>query len=535
MTRDVAADSIGRLILVGAGPGDPDLLTVGGVVALRNADVILYDELTSEELLTLASDVALCINVGKRGHEEPRRTQDEINALAIFHARSGKTVVRLKGGDPFIFGRGGEEASACAEAGVPFEIVPGVSSALAAPAYAGIPLTDRRHSASFAVVTGHKDPGGAAEATRWRELARAVDTLVILMGMQSLPDLLDRLIEGGKNPDTPAAAVMFGTLPEQRVVIGSLSSLAQDVKEAGLGAPAAVVVGSVVELHETLAWWEKKPLFGLRALVTRGVEQAGELASALRSVGAVPVLRPMIELSAPTDPVQRSEIESTLSRLSDYDDVVLSSTNSVRFFVQSAKAAGRGEELLHSRARILCMGPSTAAAARDAGLAVHLSARAGLGDARDLLEEILTAMPVKGRRILIPRSDIGRQVLVRGLEGAGARVDAPVFYLNFRPSVDAEVLRADIRSGELPILTFSSPSAVDHFVDLMDEETQGSCEQCIIVAIGQTTAGALTEAGLSPDVVPEKPGARAMAVALAQHVGQLEREESSLWLKKEKR
>ena len=518
MSREASADSSGRLILVGAGPGDPDLLTLGGAAALQNADVVLYDELTSEELLAFAGEGALCINVGKRGHEEPRRTQDEINALAISHVRSGKTVVRLKGGDPFVFGRGGEEASACEEAGVPFEIVPGVSSALAAPAYAGIPLTDRRHSASFAVVTGHKDPGGAAEATRWRELARAVDTLVILMGMKGLPVLLERLVEGGRAPDTPAAAVMYGSLPEQRTVIGTLSSLAQDVKEAGLGAPAVVVVGSVVDLHETLGWWEKKPLFGLRALVTRSAEQAGDLAAALRAVGAVPVLRPMIRLSSPTDPGQLLKLESTLSSLSDYDDVVLSSTNAVRFFVQSVKAAGRGEELIRSRARILCMGPSTAAAAREAGLAVHLSARAGLGDAHDLLEEILIAMPVKGRRVLIPRSDIGRQVLARGLEEAGARVDAPVFYLNSRPSVDVEALRTDIRSGNLPILTFSSPSAVDHFSALMDEETQGSCGRCIIVAIGQTTAGALKEAGLPPDVVPKNPGARAMAVALAQHV-----------------
>ncbi|MEE3328978.1 MAG: uroporphyrinogen-III C-methyltransferase [Myxococcota bacterium] len=521
---DEGMDPIGRLILVGAGPGNPDLLTVGGARALRKADVVLYDELTSGELLSMVSEICLCINVGKRGHEEPRLTQDEINELAISHVRSGQTVVRLKGGDPFVFGRGGEEASACAKAGVPFEIMPGVSSALAAPAYAGIPLTDRRYSASFAVVTGHKDPGGAAEATRWRELGKAVDTLVILMGMRSLPGLLEKLIEGGKNPDTPAAVVMNGTLPEQRVVVGTLSSLAEDVKAAGLGAPAAVVVGAVVDLRESLGWWEKQPLFGFRVLVTRGLEQAEEMAVALRSLGAVPVIRPMIELRPPTDAEQRREIEDALSSLSDYDDVVFCSTNAVRFFMQSMQAAGRVDDFLRGDARILCMGPRTAAAAREAGLAVHMSARAGLGDAQGLLEEILAAMPVTGRRILIPQSDIARQVLSAGLKAAGAHVDAPVFYLNVQPFVDVDALRADILSGQLPVLTFSSPSAVSHFAALMDEETHEACERCIIAAIGQTTARALKDVGLSPDVVPENPSVSGMASALAQHVGQPGRE-----------
>ena len=517
MTGVAGSQAEGRLILVGAGPGNPDLLTLGGARALQNADVVLYDELTSSELLSMASESCLCINVGKRGHEEPRLTQDEINALAISHVRTGQTVVRLKGGDPFVFGRGGEEASACAAAGVAFEFIPGVSSALAAPAYAGIPLTDRRHSASFAVVTGHKDPGGAAEATRWRELARAVDTLVILMGMRNLPSLLEQLMEGGKSADTPAAAVMNGTLPEQRVVVGTVSSLAEDVKRNGLAAPAAVVVGTVVGLRQALEWWEEKPLFGLRVLVTRSMEQSGEMAVALRSLGAVPVIHPMIELKAVTEAEPRQGINEVLSRLSEYDDVIFCSTNAVRFFMRALKEAGQETEFLEGRARILCMGPRTAEAARHAGLAVHMSARAGLGDAQDLLEEILRAMPVADRRILIPQSDLGRQVLATGLTSAGAHVEAPVFYHNSRPWVDGEALRSDIRSGQLSALTFASPSAVDHFVALLDQDTHASCQRCIIVAIGQTTARALKDAGLPPDIVPENPSATGMTTALARH------------------
>ena len=502
---------------MGAGPGDPDLLTVGGASALRKADIVLYDELSSSELLSWVKPTAQCINVGRRGHEQPTRTQEDVNALIIAHAKEGRTVVRLKGGDPFIFGRGGEEASACVKAGVPFDVVPGVTSALAAPAYAGIPLTDRRHAASFAVVTGHKDPGRAAEATRWSELGRAVDTLVILMGMRSLPSLLSRIVEGGKPASTPAAAVMNGTLPEQKVVTGTLATLAEEVEKAGLGAPAAIVVGSVVELRETLSWWEARPLFGLRTLITRPRNQSGELAAALRSAGAVPVIQPMIELRDLSDEGSLAKIKSVISRVETYDDIVFSSTNAVHFFVHALKLFDRMDVLTRLKARILCMGRKTSEAAFEAGLSVHLSLQGGQGDAHSLLEEILKSMPVKGRRVLVPRSDIGRLVLSSGLENEGALVDAPVFYRNVRPDVDEEALRSEIRAGELPILTFTSPSAVDHFVSLMDEDTRAACHRCIIVAIGRTTASALRSAGIPPNVIPSQPGTDEMVVALAQY------------------
>ena len=253
----------GRVILVGAGPGDPDLITVRGAAALGAADVILYDELASSDLLALARDDAELINVGKRGHDAPTRSQEDTNALLIDRARAGKTVVRLKGGDPFVFGRGGEEASECLAAGIAYEVVPGVSSAIAALAYAGIPVTDRRHSASFAVVTGHKDPSKVAQQTRWQALGSAVDTVIILMGMRNLRELLGELIAGGTAADTPAAAVMHGTRPDQKVVVSTVTDLPAAVEEAGLGAPSVVAVGRVVELREQLSWWETQPLFGI--------------------------------------------------------------------------------------------------------------------------------------------------------------------------------------------------------------------------------------------------------------------------------
>ncbi|HXV37763.1 MAG TPA: uroporphyrinogen-III C-methyltransferase, partial [Myxococcota bacterium] len=284
----------GCVYLVGAGPGDPDLITLRGAAVLRDADAVVYDALASRELLQLAPDDAELIDVGKRGHEETPRSQAEIDALLVRLARQGKRVVRLKGGDPFVFGRGGEEASACAQAGVAFEVVPGVSSALAAPAYAGIPITDRRYAASFAVVTGHKDPTRVTQETRWHELATAADTLVILMGMRNLESIVARLLEGGCDPAKPSAAIMNGTLPSQRVVVAPLADLATAVREAQLGAPSALVVGDVVRLRDSLAWFEARPLFGARVLVTRAREQAHELACALRAAGAEPVLAPMI-------------------------------------------------------------------------------------------------------------------------------------------------------------------------------------------------------------------------------------------------
>ncbi len=513
----------GRVFLVGAGPGDPGLITVRGVELLGRAEVVLYDELTSAELLLLAPDGALLINVGKRGHAHPTRTQDEINALLVEHALAGKRVVRLKGGDPFVFGRGGEEASACVEAGIPFEVVPGVSSAVAALAYAGIPVTDRRHAASFAVVTGHKDPTRAARQTRWHELASAVDTLVILMGMRNLPELVERMIESGKAPETPAAAVMDGTLPEQQVVVSTLAALPRRVADAGLGAPAAVVVGDVVSLRDQLAWRETMPLHGMRVLVTRASLQSGELTSALRDAGATPVLMPLIELVAPSDRETLAEINAALDHLERYDALLFGSSNAVRFFADHARAAGVDAKFAKLGGHVLCIGAKTARAALDAGLPIHFVA-SGRGDAESMLREILQTMSPEGRQVLIPRSDIGRNVLPDGLREAGARVDTIQVYRNVRPAVDGAELCRDLVSESLPVLTFTSPSTVNHFSDLLDESARAAVSRCTIAAIGSTTARALHEAGFAPDVVPERPDVNELVHGLVAHVAALRQE-----------
>jgi len=503
--------SRGRVILVGAGPGAPDLITVRGAEALRQADAVVYDALAAPELLDLAPPEALRINVGKRGHDEPTRSQPETTALLLRLASEGRTVVRLKGGDPYVFGRGGEEAAACAEAGVPFEVVPGVSSIFGALAYAGIPITDRRHAASFAVVTGHKDPTKATAETRWDALANAADTLIVLMGMRNLEEITGRLVSAGRSAATPAAVVMNGTLPGQRVVQAPLGELAARARAAGMAAPAVVVVGDVVGLRAALAWYERQPLFGRRVLVTRSAEQAGELATALAGAGAQPVVMPLIRLAPAEDP---GPLDAALERLAGYDAIVFTSANAVRF--TAARARARGVRLADARAAF-CVGPRTAEAAAAEGMAVQ-PLPAGSFDAEGALAQIRRALPPRGRRFLIPRSQIAREVLADGLRADGAHVDAVVAYRNLPADSDAGALRDDLRRGALDVLTFTSPSTVRRFRELLDAETLAAARRAWIAAIGPLTADALRLADLPPDLTSPRPEARAFVAAIAELV-----------------
>ena len=505
----MSARSPGRVVLVGAGPGAPDLITLRGAEALRRADVVVYDALASARLLELAPPEALRIDVGKRGHDAPTRSQPEITELLLEHARQGRCVVRLKGGDPYVFGRGGEEASACAEAGIDFEVIPGISSVLGALAYAGIPVTDRRHSASFAVVTGHKDPSLPAQQTRWELLARAADTLLILMGMRNLGELVEKLLAGGRAPETPAAAVMSGTLPDQRVVCAPLAELAEAVERAALGAPSVVVVGEVVALRETLSWFERQPLFGRRVLVTRGVEQAGEWIDALTAAGARAVAVPMIHLAPPDDP---APLDAALDRFASFARIVFTSANAVRFTL--ARARERGLALEAGEARVVCVGPATARAAVAGGLPVHRVPPAQ-HDAEAVLAELLAAGEPRDLSVLIPRSDLAREVLPEGLRAAGARVESPVAYRNLPAQVDGSALRRQLTAGELDALTFASPSAARRFADLLDEPARAAARACTVAAIGPATARALGAVGLPPDTVARATTAQALVEALA--------------------
>ncbi len=509
MSGPAGPPAVGKVILVGAGPGDPDLITVRGAAVLGEADVVVYDALAAPALLEIAPKAAERVNVGKRGHDEPTRSQSDINELLVGLARAGKNVVRLKGGDPFVFGRGGEEAMACFDAGVPFEVVPGVSSVLGALAYAGIPITDRRYSASFAVVTGHKDPTRVSEETRWRELAGAADTLVILMGMRNLESLIDRLQDGGRSPETPAAAIMNGTLPTQRVVEAPLGELAKAVADAGIGAPAAVVIGEVVRLREKLAWYERRPLFGCRVLVTRASDQAAEIVRALRHAGAQPILIPMIETVPAKD---RSGVDTALRMIRDYDAVLFSSVNAVRFFAE--RASQLGVPLQATAPAIACVGPQTAAAARERGLCVAVTP-AEQFDAAGLVEAVRSAWGGEGRRYLLPQAEAARPVLRDGLCAAGARVDTVTAYQTIAPEVDGQSLRDRLVRGDLDALTFTSPSTVTNFAALLDEESKHAARACRIAAIGPVTADALRAVGFDPRVIPQHATVPDLVSALA--------------------
>ncbi|MEN8182965.1 MAG: uroporphyrinogen-III C-methyltransferase [Myxococcota bacterium] len=501
----------GIVYLVGAGPGDPGLLTLRGAELLRSADAVVYDALVSSELLDLAPPDALRIGVGRRGHEDPPRSQEDVNALLVRLAREGRTVVRLKGGDPFVFGRGGEEASACRAAGVLFEVVPGVSSVLGALAYAGIPLTDRRHASSFTVLTGHKDPTPSVRAMRLEEIARGADTLVVLMGMRNLRALLDRLVECGRPADTPAAAVMLGTTPRQRTVVAPLGQLADAVLAAGLGSPSAVVVGDVVRLRDELEWFEQRPLFGRRVLVTRPAGQNLELVARLRAAGAEPVVVPLIRV-VPSYP---RALEAALEKLDAYDAVLLTSRPAARLFasrLETRAAAGP-----HCP-EVLCVGPGTAREARTRGLPARVVPGAE-PDAEGLVAALVGAGGSTGRRFLFPCAQDAREVVPEGLRAAGARVDVVPVYSTLPEPVDEDWLRATLLGGGLDALCFASPSAVRCFVACLDEEARSAARGCHIVSIGRVTARALADEGLPANATAPHPDDAGLVDALVKSFG----------------
>jgi len=497
----------GRVVLVGAGPGDPDLISVRGAEYLRRADVVLYDSLVARELLDLAPPEAERIDVGKRSHEAQTGSQAEIDALLVARARAGQLVVRLKGGDPFVFGRGGEEASACQAAGVPFEVVPGITSALAVPAFAGIPVTDRRHAASFAVVTGHRDPGRPWTSIRFDQIE--ADTLVVLMGMKNLEKIAESILAAGRPPETPAAVVMEGGTPRQRVVTARLDEIAARTREAGLRAPAVIVVGEVVRLRESLAFWEASPLFGRRVLVTRPAEPSEPLAAALRAAGAEAVSMPMIETRA----VQGAGLAEAMRDLARYDFVVLASANAARRFAD-AIAAHHDLAAGALRATVVCIGAATAAAARNAGFG-EIETPSARADAASLVAAL--GDRVGGARVLVPQGTLARDTLVAGLRRAGASVDAVAVYETVPAKVDASALDAALVAGELDACTFASPSAAQVFAACLDEPARAAARRTVLAAIGDTTADAMRALGLPPAVVPAQPGSQALVDALAQH------------------
>ncbi|MCP4003552.1 MAG: uroporphyrinogen-III C-methyltransferase [bacterium] len=484
----------GRVVLVGAGPGDPDLLTVRALRELQNAQVLLYDALIDPILLGLAPEGCERIDVGKRGDGTRGVLQSEIADLLVSKALAGHDVVRLKGGDPFMFGRGGEEASALRQAGIPFEIVPGISSSVAVPAYAGIPVTDRRVSSSVTVVTGHRGKETNDDRVDWEGLARGAETLVILMGTAWLDDIVARVLSTGRDPQTPAAAIASGATPRQKVVCSPLVDLPKRVRDEGLKAPTTIVIGQVVQFRDELAWFEKRPLFGRRVLVPRSEDQSTGLALELLRRAAQPVVLPLLEFVAAED---EESLAQALAEVSSYDWLVFTSANTVRF----CAALLEGRDL--SRVAVACIGEATAGAARAAGLRVDVvPSGASLPD--ELARQIARTGPLRGRKLLYPRAERARERLLTALLGEGAQVDPVVAYRTRMPEGSAAKLHEVVKQG-IDAVTFTSPSTVEHFFSTISKTECEALEgQVVFACIGPTTATEVARWSKAEPVIAER-------------------------------
>jgi uroporphyrinogen III methyltransferase/synthase len=484
----------GKVFLVGAGPGDPGLLTVRARDVLREADILLYDALAADAIVALAPASCERIFVGKRGGGAAV-PQEETDNLMVLKARAGKRVVRLKGGDPFLFGRGGEEAQALHAAGVEFEIVPGISSALAAPAYAGIPVTHRDHNTVLTIVSGHEDPLKDRSAIDWERLSDPHQTLIFLMAMSNLRDITQRLVRSGLPATQPAAVISDGTRPSQRTFTGTLASIADDAQREGLSAPAIVVIGTVVALREQIAWFEKSPLFGKRVLVTRPEDRQDEFARELLRAGAEPILAPAIAITPPDDPRAAEQATHDPGR---YSWVVFTSVNGVRVFFDYLDAR-RDDARIFGKAKIAAIGLKTSQALLRRN--VYADAVPHRYIAEDLAD-LLIASSREGDAMLIYRAAEARDVLPDKLNAAGR----PATVVDAYKSVfAADPLFAE-RVGRSDIVTFTSASTVNGFIHNLGgaEAARAACAKKIVACIGPVTAQAASDAGLPVHVVAQE-------------------------------
>lgn len=485
--------SKGKVFLVGAGPGDPKLITVRGLETIKLADCIVYDRLASPRLLAHArADVEL-IYCGKLP-DRHTLTQEEINQLLVEKALEGKVVTRLKGGDPSIFGRVGEEAEELARHDIPFEIVPGITSGIAAPAYAGIPVTHRDFNSSLAIVTGHERPDKTETSINWEKLATAVGTIIFYMGVGNLPYIREQLIKYGRSPQTPVALVRWGTTVDQETLVGTLADIVEKREAAGLANPAIIIVGEVVQLREKLQWFEKKPLFGKRVLVTRARSQASELSERIAELGGEAYEFPLVKMIPPRDP---SPLDEAISQIATFDWVIFTSPNGVSFFFKRLRELGA--DIRQMKARLAAVGPKTAEALAEKGL--NVSVLPGEFHAEGLLDSLQDQLK-PGQKVLLPRADIAREVLPRQLKERGLEVTGVDTYETVIDAQNAAETIELFKEKAISIVTFTSSSTVKNFVQaLAQENLQELLEGVQIACIGPVTADTAKELGLAPDIV----------------------------------
>jgi len=508
----MAITGSGIVHLVGAGPGDPGLLTLRGGELLVMCDAIVYDALANPALLALASvqdrerDVELH-DVGKRGGAAESARQDEINALLIRLANEGKRVVRLKGGDPFVFGRGSEEAEALAAAGIAFEVVPGVTAGIAAPAYAGIPVTHRGLSTSVTFVTGHEDPGKDGTTVDWSALARAGGTIVLYMGVKTLPRIASALIAGGMSSDTPAAAVQWGTYARQRTVRATLATLVDVMRESGVEAPVITVIGPVVSLRETISWFDRRPLFGKRIVVTRARSQAASLSERLSAAGAEVIEMPATQI----EPLEPVSLVGAITQLSRYGWVVFTSQNAVKIFWDALREQSLDARAL-AAAKIAAVGPATAHALLERGLAVDVAPDRFVAEA--LLDALRDRRDVRGVHVLYAAAEGAREVLQQGLEELGAIVDRVELYRSVADGEGAERLRDLLLDAQADLVTFTSASSVNAFVEAVGAEAARCAPAAVI---GPITAAEAEQRGIDVVIEASESTIGGLVAAIAEH------------------
>lgn len=499
-----------KVYLIGAGPGDPGLFTLKGKAALHEADVVIYDALANDDLLTHARPEAERIYVGKVAGDHAL-SQCQINALIIAKAKEGKIVARLKGGDPYIFGRGGEEAEELLEAKVPFEEIPGISSTIAGPAYAGIPLTHRSFASSVTLITGHEDPTKPGSLHNWEALARSASTLVFVMGMKNLPEISKNLIAAGLHRSTLAALVHRATTARHRSLVATLADLPARAVAEGFENPSVIVVGGVVSLHDKLNWFEQKPLLGKGIVVTRAREQASSLAALLADLGADVLQFPTIDIH-PLD--NYGPVDASIATLSTWHWLVFTSVNGVKHFWRRLAHAHLDTRALHGL-KVAAIGPATANALRDRGVAPDFIPTAYVAEG---VVQGMLALGMAGQRILLPRAREARDVLPHELRKAGAQVDVlPVYETRPAESRKDEVMER-LAERRIHCVTFGSSSTVDNFLSLVSAETLRAHPEVKLAAIGPITAQTLEKHGLPCHIQPNEYTIPALVDALREHL-----------------
>lgn len=498
----------GKVYIVGAGPGDIGLLTVKGLKCLQNADVVVYDFHLNAQVLNYISHDAEFIYAGKRGGKHDM-TQDMINQTLVEKAKEGKTICRLKGGDPFVFGRGGEEAEVLAKEGIEFEVVPGISSSIAAPAYAGIPLTHRCYSSSLAVVPGYEDVTKKESSIDWAKLATGVGTIVFLMTVKNISMVCRRLIENGRKPDTPVAVIRWGTRADQNTIVSTLNNISDVVKENEIKPPAVMVVGEVVKLRETLKWYENRPLFGQRVLVTREHSVGFE---PLADLGAEIIEFRTIEIVPPDD---WTEMDRAIEKIDTYNWLIFTSANGVKFFFQRLMDKDKDIRELKG-VKICAVGTKTATAIKNHGIKVDLVPEKfnaeGLIEAFRLQKSEGTngRSPLKGIKILLPRAEMAREIFPEKVRELGGEIDVFTAYKTVKPEIHGKRLKRFLKEGKISIATFTSAATFNNYMEIMGDDALDLLKDVIIAAIGPVTAKAVEKSGLKVHIMPGEATVEAM-------------------------